>query len=144
MPHLHPAMAHEFKLVNCLTALPLHTSGSTHFKMSFSAKLTILQRIKDNKNTLLGKLSDTLTRDMQRQKWEEIAAEAKALGVIAENRRWTYLRDATWQNWRKRSIVSSAMKHFNYCIWTVQLKRCLNFVGETSKTKYWRRRRAIQ
>ncbi|KAF2891034.1 hypothetical protein ILUMI_15139 [Ignelater luminosus] len=69
-----------------------------------SAKITILTRIRENKEMLFDKFSEKLTKEDKDKKWEEITDEAKSLGVIGGARSWTYLRDTTWQNWRKTAF----------------------------------------
>jgi hypothetical protein len=67
-------------------------------------KITILKLINDNKEILFGKFSSSLTHEIKTKKWMEITEKAKAIGIYEKD--WKYLRDTTWQNWRKRTIVS--------------------------------------
>lgn len=74
--------------------------------MSADAKVTILKLILENKDTLFGQFSESLTKVDKERKWNEIADEAKALGVMGSGKAWSYLRDIIWQNWRRRAVVS--------------------------------------
>ncbi|KAF2883832.1 hypothetical protein ILUMI_22334 [Ignelater luminosus] len=57
-----------------------------------------------------GKFSEKLTKEDKDKKWEEITDEAKSLGVIGGAKSWTYLRDTTWQNWRKSALRDNRKK----------------------------------
>lgn len=67
-------------------------------------KITILNLIKEKKDILFGKFSSSLTHDIKTKTWIDINEKIKAVGIF--NKDWKYLRDTTWQNWRKRTIVS--------------------------------------
>ncbi|KAF2895975.1 hypothetical protein ILUMI_10199 [Ignelater luminosus] len=54
-----------------------------------SAKITILTRIRENKETLFGKFSEKLTKEDKDKKWKEITDEAKSLGATRDNRKKT-------------------------------------------------------
>ncbi|CAL8121852.1 unnamed protein product [Orchesella dallaii] len=75
-----------------------------------NAKIAVLDLINDNKDVLFGKLSETLTRESKEAKWGEIAEHAHALGAFPWHRTWDYLRDTTWQNWRKRFVEKREKK----------------------------------
>ncbi|ODM98800.1 hypothetical protein Ocin01_07882 [Orchesella cincta] len=75
-----------------------------------NAKIAVLDLINENKEVLFGKLSDTLTREAKESKWAEIAEHAHALGAFPWHRTWDYLRDTTWQNWRKRFVEKREKK----------------------------------
>ncbi|KAF2901498.1 hypothetical protein ILUMI_04681 [Ignelater luminosus] len=70
-----------------------------------SAKITILTRIRENKEMLFGKFSKKLTKEDKDKQWEEIIDEAKSSGVIGGAKSCTYLHNTTWQNWRKRALA---------------------------------------
>lgn len=75
-------------------------------------KITILNLIRDNKDVLFGKFTNVLTHEVKVEKWKDIAEKVKASGIYSKD--WKYLRDTTWQNWRKRTIVSTNMKIIYY------------------------------
>ena len=70
-------------------------------------KVQVLTLIRDKKDVLFGKFSSRLTKKDKDKAWEEVGEEAKALGVIGQERDAAYLRDTTWQNWRKRALVGA-------------------------------------
>jgi hypothetical protein len=72
--------------------------------MDNNNKITILSLVYENKEVLFGRFSEKLTHDMKINKWKEIAEQLKSLGIFSKD--WKYLRDTTWQNFRKRTIVS--------------------------------------
>lgn len=75
-------------------------------------KIAILNVIRDNKDVLFGKFTNVLTHEVKVEKWKDIAEKVKASGIYCKE--WKYLRDTTWQNWRKRTIVSTNMKIIYY------------------------------
>ncbi|XP_063361666.1 uncharacterized protein LOC134650664 [Cydia amplana] len=70
--------------------------------MDIARKITILNMISDSKSVLFGKFDNKLTFEMKVNKWKEIAQRLNEMGVYDKD--WKYLRDTTWQNWRKRTI----------------------------------------
>ncbi|XP_073958271.1 uncharacterized protein [Choristoneura fumiferana] len=70
--------------------------------MDLNNKLTILNLIYDNKEILFGKFSNTLNHEIKVQKWKEITDQLTEINIFEKD--WKYLRDTTWQNWRKRSL----------------------------------------
>lgn len=72
--------------------------------MNLNNKLTVLNLIYENKEILFGKISNTLTPGFKVQKWKEIANQLVELEIFEKD--WKYLRDTTWQNWKKRAVVS--------------------------------------
>lgn len=76
--------------------------------MDMTKKMMILNLISDNKAILFGKFDNNITFDMKIKKWKEIVQELQVQGIYDKD--WKYLRDTTWQNWRKRTIVSSKFK----------------------------------
>lgn len=59
-----------------------------------SAKIAVLKLINEHKETLFGKLSETLTREAKESKWAEVADHAHALGAFPWHRSWDYLSTA--------------------------------------------------
>ncbi|XP_047986608.1 uncharacterized protein LOC125226616 [Leguminivora glycinivorella] len=70
--------------------------------MEINNKITILSLIYENKDTLFGRFSEKLTHEIKIKKWKEIAEQLNSLSIY--NKDWKYLRDTTWQNFRKRTI----------------------------------------
>lgn len=66
--------------------------------------MTILKFIADGKSVLFGKFDNKLPSEMKINKWKEIAQRLNEMGLYDKD--WKYLRDTTWHNWRKRTIVS--------------------------------------
>ena len=81
-------------------------------KVDNDLRITLLSYIRDSKEILFGKLSDTLTADEKNKKWDELASRARSLGVIGAEKDGHYLRTTTWQNWRKRAVVRIVFFHF--------------------------------
>lgn len=61
-----------------------------------------MKKIEQNRNILFGTLSSKRDKDVG---WEEIAIHAQALGLLSVDKNGKYMRDVTWANWKKRSIV---------------------------------------
>lgn len=68
------------------------------------SKLRVLEMIRQNRDTLFGAFSADLTKIDKHEAWEQIADEAKNLGLIASNKDVHYVRDTFWQNLRKRTM----------------------------------------
>lgn len=73
-------------------------------RMTEDQRMTLLNLIKDKKDILFGEFAPTLTWQKKKDTWDEIASTAKALGLC--NKTGEFIRDTTWQNWRKRSLVT--------------------------------------
>jgi DNA repair photolyase len=65
----------------------------------------ILERIRDQRDILFGRFTDSLKKVDKERAWNQIALDAQMLGYFPNNRNGGYLRDTTWQNWRKRFVV---------------------------------------
>jgi len=70
-----------------------------------AGRIFILERIRDQKHILFGRFTDSLKKHDKEQAWNKIAQDAISLGHFPHNRHGGYLRDTTWQNWRKRFVV---------------------------------------
>ncbi|CAG7825559.1 unnamed protein product [Allacma fusca] len=57
------------------------------------------------KNVLFAKVSDKLTNEDKIAAWTEVAVKARSIGVLKPGQDAKYLRDNTWQNWRKRTMA---------------------------------------
>lgn len=69
-------------------------------------KLCVLTKIKDKKKLLFGAFSNHITKDIKMNEWRSISDYAKSIGVIPQNKEWSYLRDVWWPNVRKLTTVS--------------------------------------
>lgn len=66
-------------------------------------KLHILETIRDNKDVLFSPGQTPTTLELKVQVWKNIADEARRIGYPNH---WKHLRDTTWKNWRRRTLVS--------------------------------------
>ena len=73
----------------------------------FQAKCTILTMIRDNKELLFGKFSNTVSHAVKEEKWEEILSSAIAMNLVGSDKKCSDLRNVTWQNWRRSTMVSN-------------------------------------
>lgn len=76
---------------------------------SLDNKIVLLKIIQDNKDVLFGKFSSTLSHEDKANKWKDITEQCISMGIINKDRDWKYVRDTTWQNWRKRTMVISVL-----------------------------------
>lgn len=66
-------------------------------------KIMVVQKIGENKETLFGSYSGTVTKQSKEQKWQEILDYAISIGLKHKDD-WKYFRDTTWgQNWKARA-----------------------------------------
>jgi len=72
-------------------------------------RISLLKLIRDNRDTLFGRFSSTLPHEIKENKWKEGVATAHALGLVSLDRDWKFVRDTTWMNWRKRTMVRSVI-----------------------------------
>ena len=75
------------------------------------AKLEVLNLINSHKDVLFGKFSDSVNAVDKFAKWNEVAVKAREVEVIKATQSGQHLREVTWQNWRKRAMVSSSIFH---------------------------------
>lgn len=69
-------------------------------------KIEILKEIRENKSTLMGAFSSSLTKQDKIKAWERIHTKALILGLVPCGKDYTYTRDTFWQNIRKNTMVS--------------------------------------
>lgn len=76
-------------------------------KFETSGKKLLLQRLIENKELLFNKFDDSkgITKEKRKAKWKEIHEEMAALGYPV-GRDGDYLRDTTFSNLKKRTLVS--------------------------------------
>ncbi|CAG7716528.1 unnamed protein product [Allacma fusca] len=70
-----------------------------------SLQISVLTFIKEAKNVLFAKVSDKLTNEEKIAAWTEVAEKARSIGFLKPGQDAKYLRDTTWQNWRKRTMA---------------------------------------
>lgn len=68
-------------------------------------RVTVLTLIREKKEVLFGKHSPNLTNEMKISAWREVMELAQSLDIIPIEKEWTYVRDTTWQNWRRATVV---------------------------------------
>jgi len=66
-------------------------------------KVCLLKMILENKKNMFGQFSPHLTNSEKQAAWDEVAEKGKAMGIYSHS--GNYLRETTWQNWRKRAVV---------------------------------------
>lgn len=71
------------------------------------SKTVILTMIKEKKGILFGSLPHPLTNEDRHEAWKEVSEKAKSLGILKSNKSWEYIRDVTWANWKRRTLVST-------------------------------------
>lgn len=69
--------------------------------------LSFLQKLKEKKEVLFGKFSDTLNRGVKQEEWEEVRKFCIAIGLVTVDKDFSYVRNNTWGNLRKKTMVSS-------------------------------------
>lgn len=70
-------------------------------------QISFLQNILENKDVLFGKFTNSLTRATKQEKWTQVTNFAIALGLITNDKDYTFVRDNTWGNMRKKTLVSA-------------------------------------
>lgn len=79
----------------------------TSKRIEESQRLAVLKLIQSKKDILFAQSASAGKSNAHQTKeeiWDDIAASARAIGVSA--RSGSFLRGVTWQNWRKRVLVS--------------------------------------
>lgn len=71
-----------------------------------------LRKVDELKNNLFGQFSTTITKETRRQAWTDARDYAVSIGLISNEKDYTYVRDATWPNLRNRTIVSIGVDFF--------------------------------
>lgn len=76
-------------------------------KFANSGKVLLLSKLIENRALLFEKFDESkgITKDRRKAKWNEIHGELKALGYPVGND-GDYLRDTTFSNLKKRTLVS--------------------------------------
>lgn len=69
-------------------------------------QLSVLRKILEEKEILFGAFSTTITKTLKQSKWCEIRDLCVSCGLITHDKDWTYIRDTTWPNIRKGTMVS--------------------------------------
>lgn len=69
-----------------------------------TAKKKLLEIIREQRSTIFGAFSSTITNKQKQECWEKIAKEAIALGLIPASKNAKYVRDTYWQNIRRKTI----------------------------------------
>lgn len=77
---------------------------STKNSDKYTLKVMIVKKINENKQLLFGALSNSVTDEAKRAKWNEILDYATSIGFQI-NGDWEYLRNTIWaSNWKRRAI----------------------------------------
>lgn len=95
--------------------------------VKMDAKLKILSLINEHKGVLFGTYASNLGRSEKEKIWDNIAVHARQLGLIGEGKNGRHMREITWQNWRKRSIVSCLFILCYFCYGTNVACCCVLF-----------------
>lgn len=78
----------------------------TAYKMKCNlSKINVLKAIYEERETLFGAFSERITKEITVKKWKEICEKGKALGIIQQEKDFTYCRDKFWPNIRNSTVV---------------------------------------
>lgn len=69
-------------------------------------KLCLLRKIKEKRKTLFGAFGSKLSKEEKINAWKEINVYGQSIGLVHENKAWTYIRDVWWPNVRKATTVN--------------------------------------
>lgn len=72
-----------------------------------SNKITLLTFMKERKEVLFGRFTNTLTNSKKEEAWKEVLEVAKELKLCDESKDFKHTRDVIWQNIKKRTTVST-------------------------------------
>lgn len=75
-----------------------------------------LQKVLENKDVLFGKFTNEITRNTKQDKWTEMRNYAVSLGLITCDKDYSFVRDNTWGNIRKKTMVSLKYVIIIYCL----------------------------
>lgn len=92
-------------------------------------KLALLHFIKEKKEVLFAAFSGSLNNAEKEGAWQEVADQAKSLGLAGIDRHWTFVRDSLFGVWKSRALVGI---NINLCINVLILKNILT-EGSTIK-----------
>lgn len=68
-------------------------------------KLSVLEVINEEKSILFAQFSSTITHADKVRGWEAVLHRAKAVGLVAQNRDWRFIRDKVFSVWKSRTMV---------------------------------------
>lgn len=69
-----------------------------------SAKVKLLELIRENRTTLFGAFSSTISKQKKTEIWDMITRKAIGLGLLPAHRDAKYVRETYWQNLRRRTV----------------------------------------
>ncbi|KAJ9581681.1 hypothetical protein L9F63_023145 [Diploptera punctata] len=68
-------------------------------------KENFLRKILENRNILFGTFSPTVTKEIKKTLWREIRDYAVEIGVVTNDKDYSYVRDTTWPNMKSRTML---------------------------------------
>lgn len=74
--------------------------------LSRDEKMYFLQLVNEKKDVLLGNFDgERISADSKKREWTDILGRLNARGVVM-TKDWTHLRDTTWCNMKRATLVS--------------------------------------
>ncbi|CAG7832732.1 unnamed protein product [Allacma fusca] len=73
-------------------------------KLEDSSKMVILTMIRDNKDVLFGNFTSELENIQKKKAWVDILVKAQSIGACNSSRKWEFVRDSMWGNWKSRTL----------------------------------------